>query len=208
MTTTWQTVCGTGHRELDPRQYGVDIWAWVRAETERVLLKLRDVHGTVGAISGLARGFDIELFELVDATSGLTPHACVPFPQQAQRWTVSDRARWQRAIARAEAVGTVRYVGDLDAVPVAERRAAATALLLDRNDVLLLGSAAVIALYDPGRSNHSGTHDAVEKARGRRRLRATAGRQRICRPVVHLNPATRRVGIVQNHLPVDRQLAP
>src|SRR5947199_8896999 len=81
--TIWPVVCGTGHRELDPRAYGDDVWSWVRSELHRVAVKLRDRHRTTGVISGMARGFDLELFEVAYAIPGLAVHACSPFPQQA-----------------------------------------------------------------------------------------------------------------------------
>lgn len=205
----WRQVCGTGHRELDPKRYNgpewdEDIWVWVRRETRRVLTRLRDDHDTEGGISGMARGFDLELFDAVVATDGVKPHACAPFPQQCEPWSKADQARWHAAIARAE---TVHYVGDVDGVPPKERGAAVNRLLFDRNDVMLLAADVVVALYDPARNHNSGTHDTVEKARGKRRLRDAASRQRIYRPIIHLNPATRRVGILQDHMPADQHLA-
>jgi len=203
----WRQVCGTGHRELDEKQYNDptrwedDIWTWVRKELRRVLVKIRNLHHTENVISGMALGLDLELFEAAEEVGGLAVHACVPFKQQCKPWPKDAQARWHAAVVRA---ATVQYVGDLDGVPAKDRSAAAIRLLFGRNDTMLVAADAVIALYDPGRSHNSGTHDTVEKARGRRRLGKAAGRQRIYRPIIHLNPANRKVGILTNHLPVDR----
>jgi uncharacterized phage-like protein YoqJ len=207
MGPRWRQVCGTGHRELDGRRYNDparwedDIWTWVRAELRRVLIKCRDLYGTQGVISGMALGLDLELFEAAEQVEGLAVHACVPFNQQCKAWPKAAQARWSAAVARA---ATVQYAGDLHGMPTADRSAAATRLLFDRNDKMLIAADAVIALYDPARNHNSGTHDTVEKATGRRRLREAAGRQRIHLPVIQLNPATRRVGIITEHLPTHR----
>jgi len=197
-------VCGTGHRELNPEIYGEDIWSWVRGELERVAVKLRDQQATTGVISGMARGFDLELFEAVQATAGLAAHACSPFPQQADRWPVAQRERWRAAIDQA---ASVHFVGDLAGVPAGRRSAEANRLLFMRNDEMLLAAAdasgAVVALYDQTRNHNSGTHDTFEKALGKRRVRG----RRLYLPIVYLNPAARSVRMIISHVPGNERPA-
>ncbi len=202
--TTWRMVCGTGHRELNPEIYGEDIWSWVRGELERVAVKLRDQQATTGVISGMARGFDLELFEAVQATAGLAAHACSPFPQQADRWPVAQRRRWRCAIDHA---ASVHFVGTLAAVPARRRSAVANRLLYERNDEMLLAAAdaggAVVVLYDRARNHHSGTHDTFEKALGNRRVRG----RRLCLPIVYLDPVARNVRMLASHMPGSQRPA-
>jgi hypothetical protein len=202
--TAWRMVCGTGHRELDPQVYGEDIWRWVSGELQRITFKLRDEHRTTGVISGMARGFDLELFDVAGATPGLAVHACVPFPQQADRWPVAQRRRWRAAIDRA---ASVHFVGDLAPVPAARRSAVANRLLYERNDEMLLAAAgasgAVVVLYDQARNHNSGTHDAFEKALGNRRVRGC----RLCLPIVYLDPVARNVRMIVSHMPGNQRPA-
>lgn len=74
--TTWPIVMVTGHR---PQHLSPGVRPWVRAELERLALKLRDEHGTATGISGMAVGADLWWADAV-VKAGLRLWAHVPFP--------------------------------------------------------------------------------------------------------------------------------
>lgn len=151
----------TGHR---PQHLRPDARDWVRAELERLALKLRDECGTTTGVSGMALGADLWWADTV-VRAGLRLEAHVPFPQQADKWGEGDRAEWSRLCRVAWRLKT--YGGYYD-----------VKMLHVRNDGMIQASDAAIAVWDPANTT-GGTASTVRKLTALRR------------PIVHLNPATR-----------------
>jgi hypothetical protein len=158
---TWPTVMVTGHR---PQHLHPNVRSWIRAELDRLAVKLRIEHGMTTGVSGMALGADLWWADAV-VRAGLQLHAHVPFPQQPDPWRPEDRAEWSRLIGLASHTET--YGADFD-----------VRLLHARNDGMIRASAAAIAVFDP-RKTDGGTASAV------RRLTAVG------LPVIHVNPVTR-----------------
>jgi hypothetical protein len=155
----------------------------VRGELARIAVKLRDQHGTQTAISGMALGVDQWWAEAVLAAD-LNLWAYLPFPQQPDPWPTGARQAWRQLLDQATKVSRV---GDLDALPASQRRTHATRLLHARNQCMIgatvQAGGAVVAVWDSARQT-GGTFSAVCKA------------QAVSLPVIHINPATRRTGLV------------
>jgi hypothetical protein len=77
-TPIWPTVMVAGHR---PQHLHPNVRPWIRAELDRLAVKLRIEHGTTVGISGMAAGADLWWADAV-VRAGLHLHAHVPFPQQ------------------------------------------------------------------------------------------------------------------------------
>jgi hypothetical protein len=184
------------------------VWGWLRRELDDRAVLLRDVFGTDTAISGMALGFDMEWWDAAEACDGVNANACVPFPQQADRWLVAQKQRWRRAIEDAGGWDSPRVyvVGDLADIPPKRRSAEANRLLKARNDVMLTHCDVVVACYDQTRTHPSGTQDMWLKATGRRPLDGNG--PLVLRPVIHLDPVSRRVRLVESHLPPEQQVFP
>lgn len=159
--TTWPTVMVTGHR---PQHLSPDVRPWVRAELNRLAVKLRDEHGMAVGISGMAIGSDLWWADALVA-NGIPLWAHVPFPQQPDRWRADDVAEWNRLLRVAKKLTT--YGGYYD-----------VKFLHDRNDGMIRVSAACVAVLLPGKAD-GGTASAVRKA--------TAHGM----PIIHVNPEAR-----------------
>jgi len=97
MTTHWPTVALTGHR---PKHLSPSARDWVRAELAHLAVRLRDQHGMICGISGMALGADLWWADAITTAGAiLWPH--VPYPQQADRWPEPDRQEWTRLISAA-----------------------------------------------------------------------------------------------------------
>jgi hypothetical protein len=165
MTPPYGGVSCTGHRDLTAAQL-----AWLRPELDRVLMKLRDEHGTTDAATGMARGSDLE-FGWAANHARLRLRALIPYPQQPHGpfWTDADRDSYGRLLAKCESRFTYG-------------RHPSVGLLFKRNDGLLDFAAerngVLLAVWDGRRKG--GTYDTVRKAA--RRL-----------PIIHMDVATLRV---------------
>jgi len=159
--TVWPTVMVTGHR---PQHLSPDVRPWVRAELQRLALKLRDAHGMTTGVSGMAIGADLWWADAV-VRAGVPLWAHVPFPQQPERWPAKDRAEWQRLLGLA--VKTTTYGPDFD-----------VKLLHARNDGMLQAADLAVAVHLPAK-RLGGTASAVRKA--------TA----LGLPIIHVNPTAR-----------------
>jgi len=163
--TVWPTVMVTGHR---PQHLHPSVQPWIRSELDRLAVKLRDEHGTIAGISGMAIGAD-QWWAASVLNADLKLHAHVPFPQQADKWGAEDRAEWNRLCERAWKLKTygsryeVRTLHERNDGMIAETRAA---------------GGAVIAVWLPSKTS-GGTASAVEKA-------TKAGL-----PIIHVNPEQR-----------------
>lgn len=150
----------TGHR---PQHMTETQQGFMRAELDRLAQKLVAEHGMTVGISGMAIGADTDWCFAVLA-AGAQLWAYVPFEQQADKWSISQRDEWHYLRRRAshELVLADRYsVGALHA----------------RNDRMLADSHLVIACWDPTKLN-GGTASCVQKAR------------RLGKPIIHVNLAT------------------
>lgn len=171
----WPTVAVTAHRRLP-----TDTLGWVQLKVDRAAVWLRDEHNTEVAVSGMALGGD-QMWARAALSAGLSLHAYVPFPQQADVWTSSQRKEWRRLLELAERVVTC---GDLAGIPEGRRRAEAVRLLYARNDRMLDDADAVLAVLD-STATTGGTVSAVRKAEQRGL------------PIVHIDPAGRTVTVRQ-----------
>ena len=93
----WPTVALTGHR---PKHLSPSARDWVRAELTHHAVRLRDQHGMTCGISGMASGADLWWADaVVRADVTLWPH--VPYRQQPDPWSESDRQEWARLLGEA-----------------------------------------------------------------------------------------------------------
>jgi uncharacterized phage-like protein YoqJ len=161
MPEAWPAVMVTGHR---PKHLHPSVRPWVRAELERLALKMRDEYGTTTGISGMALGADLWWADAV-VKSGLRLSAHVPFPQQPDKWAEDDKAEWSRLCQLAHTLKT--YGGYYD-----------VKTLHARNDGMIREADAAIAVYDQ-RKTEGGTASAVRKL------------TRLGLPIIHVNPETR-----------------
>ncbi|GAA5091450.1 NADAR family protein [Nocardia iowensis] len=139
----WPRVALTGHREHLIRPGSRD---WVRAELDRIAVKLRDEHDTEIASSGLATGSDTWWAESALA-AGLTLWGYQPFPEQPARWSAEQQAvhAWLcESAQRLVLVGPYPDVGFFDT----------------RNQLLLTDADAIVAVHDP-RITRGGTVSAL-----------------------------------------------
>lgn len=157
---TWDAVMVTGHR---PQHLTDDQKRYAWTELDRLAPKMRDDHGAMRAISGMAIGAD-QWWATTALAAGIDLWAFVPFPQQADRWSMVDqathrhlvlRARWTNITAEAYSIGALHQ----------------------RNDQMIAAADACIAVWDP-RKRTGGTASAVAKAK-RARL-----------PIIMVNLAT------------------
>lgn len=147
----WPTVMVTGHR---PQHLQPSAQDWVRSELSRLAGKLRDDHGMVTGISGMALGCDLWWADTV-VRAGMRLAAHVPYPQQAAKWRPEDQAEWWRLLGQA--ARTVTYGSQYD-----------VRLLSAKNHGMVDTSDHVIAVWVYGK--RGGTRAALEYAvlRGRR----------------------------------------
>lgn len=148
MTATYHSVMVTGHR---PQHLTAEQQSFARAELDRLAVKVRDEHGAVEAISGMALGADTWWAQAALA-AGLTLAAYIPSEGQPSKWRPADRERWRelRAAARREVVvGGAQYD---------------VRMLHARNDAMLRDADLVIAVWSPSKTT-GGTASAVRKAR-------------------------------------------
>jgi hypothetical protein len=170
----WETVCATAHRNMPPGSED-----WVRAQLHDVATRLRNLAGTRWAITGLARGGDLDWAEAA-LEAGLNVYGFIPFPGHHDRWSAADKQRLQALLERL-GPQRVRVVGKLDPGLVGDARTKMIPRILhQRNDKMLDASNAVVAVWDPTRLD-GGTFNAVGKA-VRRGL-----------PGVHIDPRARTV---------------
>lgn len=166
VAAVWPTAAATGHR---PKDLPADVHSWVRSELARVACKLRDGHATTSGVSGMALGTDMWWAQAV-LDAGLDLWAYVPFPRQTDRWPPGAQRVWRRLVDQAT---QVHCTADKYSV----------AALHLRNQQMVDAAHAVVAVWDPGRQS-GGTYSAVRKTRA-------AGL-----PIVHINPAARRTGLL------------
>ncbi len=162
MTEIWETVCGTGHRQIAQADM-----RWLHAEILRVLAKLEGDHGMTEVVSGMALGFDQQLAEMA-LVCNLRLHAVPPFPSQFAAWPEPQQNHWHELIMMAAEI-TPASVRDPD---FANPRQVA-AMLHARNDTMLKMSQAVIAAADLTKLKWKndrvvgGTWSCVEKAKNK-----------------------------------------
>jgi hypothetical protein len=159
---------------------------WTRTNLDQCAVWLREKAGTVTAVSGLARGFDL-WWGAAAVRAGLDLWAMIPFEEQPDGWKDVDQAEWRRlraAAARETVVGALAGAAD--------RRRRAIDLYHARNDAMLEVADAVVTGWEPHRRS-GGTHSALLKA-ARRGM-----------PGIHLDPA--RPG-VRFQLPTLAELQP
>ena len=165
---TWIRVALTGHRDLPADQH-----AWTVTELERVATRLRDEHGTVIGISGLAVGADTWWADTI-VNTGLRLWAYSPGPWQDDKWGANDKAVRERFLDAAELTfhgwGPDYHVSHLHA----------------RNRAMVRDADVLIAVHDPSKSR-GGTAATVQHA-------ITVG----C-PLVRVNPASRHTTIRPGH---------
>lgn len=158
---SWPEVMVTAHRQL-PR---VSV-PWLQEQLPRTLIKLRDQYGMQRATTGMAIGGD-QLFGLAAEQIGMPLRAAVPYPCQSldgqdgrpgQGWTRQQQTDWAHLCDYARATGGLELVHDREPRSPGER----VGMLHRRNDWMLHRSAAVVALWEPGR--RGGTHSCIEKA--------------------------------------------
>jgi uncharacterized phage-like protein YoqJ len=163
----------TGHR---PQHLHPDTWDWIEGELDRIAYKLRDEHGTLAAISGMALGTD-QWWAQSALRADLYLWAHVPFPQQPDPWGDDLQAAYRRLLDEAHEIKTY---GDLDTVPQAMRRREAVRLLHARNRGMIQATDAVVAVYRPSKAD-GGTAAAWKQA-------IRDGLQ-----IIHINPDRRTV---------------
>ncbi|MEU6191732.1 NADAR family protein [Nocardia sp. NPDC047038] len=141
----WPRVALTGHREhlISPEAH-----PWVRAELERVAIKLRDQHGTHTASTGLATGADTWWAEAAFA-AGLDVWGYQPFPTQSERWTETQQADHTSICERLTRLVLVADHAD-------------SRFFGARNQLLLGDAQAVVAVRDP-RITRGGTVSALHR---------------------------------------------
>lgn len=163
--TTWPSVMVTGHR---PQHLDPDVRPWVRAELDRLAVKLSADHGMTLGISGMALGAD-QWWAAALVRHKIDLEAHIPFPQQANRWQSEDVDEWNRLLRVAHKL--VTYGGFYD-----------VKFLHARNLGMLRRADLVIAVWDPAKTT-GGTASAVEKAT-KMRL-----------PIIHVNPVAQTTTI-------------
>lgn len=176
----------TGHRRVPDHQA-----RFVTGELERVAVKLRDEHGTVEALCGMALGADQDWADAA-LSAGLRLAAYLPFVEQAHGWSPRQRSRWKGLLQAAH-----RQV-------VASTANAGAAAFHARNDAMLTDSDLVVAVWDP-RVTDGGTAGVVRKARVLGRdiviIDLEQGRTRIERAARRTPPG--RVRVVEGDLLTD-----
>ncbi len=180
----WEVVCATAHRTMPAGSH-----MWVRDNLRSAAEWLRDKAGTRYAITGLARGGDLDWADAA-LQAGLQVWGFRPFDGHDKPWTKTDQRRLRHLTDQIGAV-RLRTTGVLDPdLPDDARKRAATRLLHHRDDAMLDAAGAVIAVWDPARRT-GGTHATLIKAVRRGHLG------------VHLDPTGRTVSF---QLPTIRQL--
>lgn len=170
----WPTVMVTGHR---PQHMAPSVHGWIRDELDRLATKLRDGHGMACGITGMALGADMWWADSL-VRAGVPLWAHIPFPQQPDPWLKTNPdavAEWKRL--RALAVQE-RVYGNLDGLTGDTRNRRAVQLLHERNNGMLSGSGAVVAVWQPNKRD-GGTYSALVKA------------HRDALPVILVNPDAR-----------------
>ncbi|WP_280455010.1 NADAR family protein [Nocardia brasiliensis] len=169
----WPRVALTGHRE---HLIGPADRAWVRAELDRIAVKLRDHHGTETASTGLATGGDTWWGQSAES-AGLAVWAYQPFPEQPARWNAEQRAEHARLCKSAQRLVLVGGRAEIS--------------FFDLRNQLLLGDAeAIVAVRDP-RITRGGTVSALR--------RYAAGT-----PVITVDPAHRTTTLCTSYDPNNR----
>lgn len=152
----------TGHR---PQHLGYDRRGFVRTELERIAARLAHAHGMTVGISGMALGADTDwAWAVLKAQAQLWSY--IPFPQQPDRWSPSQRSTWDYLRSRAsfENVTAQSY---------------SVAALHQRNDDMLGVADLVVAVWDPAMAA-GGTASCVKKAVD------------LGLPIIHVDPVARR----------------
>lgn len=175
----WQIVCGTAVRDLDD-------WSWTRAELGRTARRLRAHHGTLVAISGMARGGDLEWAQAC-LEAGLALWAFVPFDEQTEverpgLWTPQMKDRYRQLLAAAKVVNVIGRLADF---PTHQRFEAMVRLYHKRNDAMLHRAKAAVAVLPTG-VVRGGTASCVRKLRARGM------------PYVHIDPARSTADVVRS----------
>lgn len=166
--TTYSSVALTGHR---PQSLDRAQRRWVRDSLHDVANGFASRYGTTEAISGMALGADTWWAQAALA-AGLDLAAYLPSPDQASRWRQEDRRVWEQLRSRA-------------AREVVLGPAYRVQLLFARNEAMLRDADALVAVWLTDQRS-GGTFDTTGKAL-RRGL-----------PVLHIDPASRRIGWLQD----------
>jgi hypothetical protein len=96
----WPAAGITGHRPSPRNPVIGQHEEWITKELERIIVLLRDGHGTRVLHSGLALGPDTWAATLA-LRCHLTLWAHIPYPQQAARWNARQRAHRTALLAAA-----------------------------------------------------------------------------------------------------------
>ncbi len=150
-TEIWPDVMVTAHRKL-PKGL-VD--EWLAGVLRDRIAKLRDEFGMERATTGLAIGGDTVWADIA-LEMGVPLHGAIPFPSQDAKWTKAQKAHYAELKERC---ATLEYVSETDPRSTGE----AIRMLHARNDAMLSGTNAVVAIWAP--ANHTGgTFNCISKA--------------------------------------------
>ncbi len=146
---TWPKVMVTGHR---PQHLNTAQQHFADDELSRIALKLRAENATQVAISGMALGAD-QWWASAALAARLELWAFIPFPQQAEKWSIVDQRTWEYLRGRAAKEMVIAGSYSVQALHA-------------RNDTMLNFADLVVAAWDP-RITSGGTASCVRKAMSR-----------------------------------------
>lgn len=146
-TPGFSRVAVTGHR---PQSMTNPQTIWAFGELIRLAQKLKDDHRTTTAISGMALGAD-SMWHQAARIAGLDLWAYIPFEDQANGFTPSERAEWAdyRAFASRELVLGQTYD---------------VRLFHARNEYMIRDADLTICVTDPAKTS-GGTYETMKKIR-------------------------------------------
>ncbi len=128
-----ETVCFTGHREIEPRKASE-----LKVNLRRTIIKFYE-DGFTNFLTGMALGFDMmaakTVLDLKEKCPEIVLICVVPFAGQADRWSPSKRQGYEQILEEADQAITLsqRYYKGCE---------------MARNRFMLDHSDAVIAYYD------------------------------------------------------------
>lgn len=150
---------GTGHR---PKFIPPANRTWVGQQTRDAAVWLHDRGRVRIGISGLADGFDLLWADAV-VRAGMRLWVAIPFIEQPERFPdPADRLEWTRLRGLAE---RERIVGTLDGLTGKDRGRRVNQLLYERNRWVVGPSDYLVCCWDPARTEHCGTFNAIQLAR-------------------------------------------
>ena len=133
--------CFTGHRpeKLGSAAFGLyDSASPVRAHLRAAVERAWEA-GYTHFICGMARGSDmafaLEVIELKDREEGVFLEVAIPCPEQTQRWSDEDKARYEHILSRCDMISVIseKYT---------------PSCMMERNRYMTLRSDRLIALYN------------------------------------------------------------